>query len=662
MKMSRPPKDPGLMKHPMDKMREPKPKNIKEIPGYLKRVISKFFYRLFYIFALVWEAKPSVLLLISFFSVILGVLPAISASIAKDILNRLAVDYALVKAGEGDPSAMLNEILMLLVWQFAIIFATSVVSSLKTYTTRIASELVAYRTNVKIMEKAKTVDVASFDRPDFYEKLENASREAGNRPMQVLSAACSCISAVISMVSFIVILAGIPGEVHIASLSVKTAGFAPVAVALVAIPSAVVSFVYRRKVFDYVRGRSKDRRQFNYYKGLMTNKDMVKEIRLFGLSDTFIERYKSIFGHYFNGVRRIYFSEGAWNLVMSILSSSVNCVLFLLIAKGVIAGDFEVGNYSLYTGALRSIASGISTLINTTASIYEGTLFIDNLITFIDEKTEIVPSLPKPRHPQRHIAHKIELKNVSFRYPGTSRDVIKNMSVTFEPGETVVLVGLNGAGKTTLIKLITRLYDPTEGVILLDGHDIREYDISELYSIYGIIFQDFGRYAVSVRENVSFSDINSPIDDERVSKAAKESGAEDFIKNLPGGYDTALMRYFEEDGIELSTGQWQKLSVARAFYSDSDILILDEPTAALDAIAEQEIYSQFDSLRKDKTTIFVSHRLSSATTADKILVLEDGQIIESGTHRELMRKGGRYCELFSTQAQRYIASESDIKK
>ena len=662
MKMNRPQKGPELMKHPMDKMREPKPKNIKEVPGYLKRVISKFFYRLFYIFTLVWEAKPSVLFLISLFSIILGILPAVSASIAKDILNRLAVDYARIKAGEGSADAMLNEILMLLVWQFAIIFATSVVSSLKTYTTRIASELVAHRTNVKIMEKAKTVDVSSFDRPDFYEKLENASREAGNRPMQILSATFSCISAVISMVSFIVILAGIPGEIHIAGLSMKTGGFAPVAVALVAIPSAVISFVYRRKVFDFARRRSKDRRQFNYYKGLMTNKDMVKEIRLFGLSDTFIERYKSIFGHYFKGLRHIYFSEGAWNLLMSMLSSAVNCVLFLLIAKGVIAGDFEVGNYSLYTGALNSIASGISTLINATASIYEGTLFIDNLITFIDEKTEIVSSLPVPRHPQRHIAHKIELKNVSFRYPGTERDVIKNMSVTFEPGETVVLVGLNGAGKTTLIKLITRLYDPTEGVILLDGHDIREYDTSELYSIYGIIFQDFGRYAVSVRENVSFSDINAPTDEERVSKAAKESGAEDFIKNLPRGYDTALMRYFEEDGIELSTGQWQKLSVARAFYSDSDILILDEPTAALDAIAEQEIYSQFDSLRRDKTTVFVSHRLSSATTADKILVLENGQIIESGTHRELMQKGGRYCELFSTQAQRYIDSESEIMK
>ena len=189
----------------------------------------------------------------------------------------------------------------------------------------------------------------------------------------------------------------------------------------------------------------------------------------------------------------------------------------------------------------------------------------------------------------------------------------------------------------------------------------REYEVNELYSIYGIIFQDFGRYAVSVKENVSFSDVNNPIDDERVSKAAKESGAEDFIGNLPHGYNTALMRYFEEDGIELSTGQWQKLSVARAFYSDSDILSLDEPTAALDAIAEQEIYSQFDSLRRDKTTVFVSHRLSSATTADKILVLENGEIIESGTHSALMKKGGRYCELFSTQAQRYIESEAIIK-
>ena len=228
-----------------------------------------------------------------------------------------------------------------------------------------------------------------------------------------------------------------------------------------------------------------------------------------------------------------------------------------------------------------------------------------------------------------------------------------------EPGDTVVLVGLNGAGKTTLIKLITRLYDPTEGRILLDGHDIREYDLKELYSLYGIIFQDFGKYAVSVRDNIAFSRINDPVDENAVLDAAEKSSATQFIEKLPNEYNTALTRVFEKDGIELSIGQWQKLSIARAFYRDSDSLILDEPTASLAAIAEQEIYNQFDTLRKDKTTIFVSHRLSSATVADKILVIDGGVLTEQGNHQELMKKRGTYYELFSTQAKRYMENPEE---
>ena len=264
--------------------------------------------------------------------------------------------------------------------------------------------------------------------------------------------------------------------------------------------------------------------------------------------------------------------------------------------------------------------------------------------------------------PERHVAHKIEFCDVSFRYPGSDHDTIKHFSATIDRGETVVLVGLNGAGKTTLIKLLTRLYDPTDGKILLDGRDIREYDTAALYKIYGIIFQDFGKYAVSVAENIAMSDTDAPIDMERVVRAAKEGSADAFIDALPKKYDTALMRYFEEDGKELSVGQWQKLSVARAFYSDSDILILDEPTAALDAIAEQEIYSQFDNLRRDKTTIFVSHRLSSATVADKILVVENGCLVEQGNHSELMKLGGKYAELFTAQAKRYMESEKEVNE
>jgi ABC-type multidrug transport system fused ATPase/permease subunit len=249
--------------------------------------------------------------------------------------------------------------------------------------------------------------------------------------------------------------------------------------------------------------------------------------------------------------------------------------------------------------------------------------------------------------------------DVSFRYPGTERNVINHVNLTIEPGETVVLVGLNGAGKTTLIKLLTRLYDPTEGVITLDGHDTREYDVQDLYRLFGIIFQDFGKYAVNVKENIQFGQLDRDAGMDEIAYAARQSSADQFIADLPAQYDTPLMRYFEENGIELSIGQWQKLSIARAFYSDSDIIILDEPTASLDPIAEQEIYNQFDSLREDKTTIFVSHRLSSATVADKIVVLEKGAVIEIGNHSQLMQKQGAYYTLFSTQAKRYMTDTEE---
>ncbi|MBR2353776.1 MAG: ATP-binding cassette domain-containing protein, partial [Clostridia bacterium] len=265
-----------------------------------------------------------------------------------------------------------------------------------------------------------------------------------------------------------------------------------------------------------------------------------------------------------------------------------------------------------------------------------------------------------PRALRRGEPHTIQFENVSFSYPGFDKRVIDNVNLTLRPGETVVLVGLNGAGKTTLLKLLTRLYDPTEGRILLDGVDLREYEPRELYDMFGIIFQDFGRYACTVEENIMFGEIGKQPDHDRVVDSAKAANVEEFIQSLPDAYDTPLTRFFERTGTELSGGQWQKIAIARAFYADSDVLILDEPTAALDAIAEQEIYNQFESLRKDKTTIFVSHRLSSATTASKIVVLEYGKIIEEGTHKELMAKEGRYYELFTTQAKHYLESAADI--
>lgn len=622
----------------INKLKEPKPEHLREVPGYLWRVFSKMMYRLFYIFGIVWETNPFILLFLIFMAVWEGVTPVISAFISKDLLNEIAQSYIVATSGgEADFGAVVK----LLIIMFAFQFITGLVAVVANIFNTISGELVVNHVSMKIMYKSREVDLASFDDPAFYERFENAKRESSMRPLNIIRHNFMILSALISMVSFVIVLGAVSKWI-------------PLIIVLTSFPTAVVSFAYRNKNFWYMRFHSRERREMSYYSDLITNKDMVKEIRIFGLSDTFIGRYKETFKKYFKGLKNLTIGEGMWNILIKVIATVANCFMFVYIARGVARGIYQVGDYSLYIGALQSISAGVAGIIATMASVYEGTLFIDNLILFMNEETHIVPTLAEPRHVEHHVGHKIEFKDVSFAYPGSSRNVINHVNLTIDAGDTCVLVGINGAGKTTLIKLLTRLYDPTEGQILLDGYDIKEYDTKDLYSMFGIIFQDFGKYAVSVKENIQFGQVDREVNDDEITAAAEQSTASQFIDNLPAKYSTPLMKYFEESGIELSIGQWQKLSIARAFYSDSDIIILDEPTASLDAIAEQDIYNQFDRLRKDKTTIFVSHRLSSATVANKIVVLENGEILEIGNHSELMKNHGRYYELFSTQAKRYI--------
>ena len=631
-----------------DRLKEPKPKSFKEIPGYLKRVIGKFFFRLFYISKLVWEAKPSLLLLMIFMAFFNGISPVIGSLISANLITKLA-NAIFIYAQTGVPCDM-EYIVLPLILQFGYLFFNSLVHQINHIITNISSEIVTNHIKTKIMNKAKEVDLASFDMPEFYERLENANREAGVRPINVLRSTFGVISTIISVISYIVILCAV-------------GWWMPFVVIALSAPSAIITMHYRRKNFLYMRRRSKDRRQLNYYSNILVNKDLVKEIKLFGLSDDFIGRYRSVFTKYFAGIKKLVLAEGVWGISISLVTTAVNCALFLYIANQVRIGNIEqIGTYSLYTGALNAISGGVSNFISTISTIYEGTLFIDNMILFMNEKKTVVSSLGTPRPVMRHAGHTIEFRNVSFSYPGSDRKVLSDINLKLEGGDTAVLVGLNGAGKTTLIKLLTRLYDPTEGEILLDGHNIKEYDPDELYKIFGIIFQDFGKYAVSVSENITFGQIDAECDQSRVEDSASRADATQFIDALPRKYETPLMRYFEPDGIELSIGQWQKLSVARAFYSDCDILILDEPTASLDPLAEQEIFNQFDELRRHKTTLFVSHRLSSATVANKIIVLENGRIVETGDHPTLMAMQGKYYRLFSTQAKRYISSTEHSDK
>ncbi len=608
--------------------------------------VKAFFSRLFYIIGIVWKASPKMLIAMCALCIFDGLIPVIGAYISRDLLNGVAelITSGAVKGENAlsDVLVTLSPLIFLFVAQVVYLFLKRVLGKINTCVTAIAGELVVNYIRLKIMSKAKDVDQQSFDNPAFYERLENATREAGMRPLHILSATFNVISGFISVISFVVVLATL-------------SPIAPVIIILASIPGAVVNYYYRNRNFKYLRRHSKERREMNYYSSLVTNKDMVKEIKVLGLSDTIEAKYRRSFRKYYGGLRRMILRECFMQVLVSLVYVLASGLLFVYVAYDVVFDGGVIGDWSLYTNALTSITTYVGTIVVSTATIYEGTLFIENMLDFMKEEVTVKPTLAEPRIPIRNTDHVIEFKNVSFRYPGSDHCVIKNVNVKLQTDESVVLVGLNGAGKTTLLKLLMRLYDPTEGVITLDGYDIREYDVRALYEMYGIIFQDFGRYADTVSENIRFGDVRRDGTDADIQKASENADADGFIKRLPLGYDTPLTRMFEEKGIELSGGQWQKLSIARAFYKNSDILIMDEPTASLDPLAEQDVFNRFSELSKGKISVFVSHRLGSAVTAGKIVVLESGEVKEMGTHEQLMSLGGIYTHLFSTQRDRYLS-------
>lgn len=620
----------------------------KGVKGKIK-LVRGFLSRLFYIISLVWETAPLLFVAMIFLCLIDGVLPVCGSYITKFLFDGIQglIVGEKVDTGGGISAVftVLKPVLFLFVLQLIYQFLKRVLERLNGMVNVMAGELVVNHIKLKIITKAKGVDMQSFDTPEFYEKLENANREASMRPINILVATFRVISSAISIVSFVIVLATLSAWV-------------PVVIILAAIPGAIANYYYRNRNFRYMRMHSKDRRAMNYYSDLMVNKDYAKEIKILGLGDTFIAKYKGVFKSYFKGLRRLVVRESITRIVVSLIFSLASCALFIYVAYDVVFGNGLIGDYSLYTGALTSVASYVATLVTATATIYEGTLFIDNMIEFMNEERTVVAKVAEPKKISHGTPHTIELKNVSFKYPGSEKYVIKNLSLKFSSGDSVVLVGLNGAGKTTLIKLILRLYDVSEGEILLDGVNIKEYKPEEYYDLFGIIFQDFGKYADTVRENIRLGDASrEPLMAEIVA-SAESADASGFISELPDGYDTPLTRIFEEGGVELSGGQWQKLSVARAFYKESDILILDEPTASLDALAEEAIFNKFSLLSEGKISIFVSHRLSSAVAAGKIVVLSDGELIEEGTHEELMAHRGEYYKLFSIQAHRYTGLDA----
>jgi len=424
-----------------------------------------------------------------------------------------------------------------------------------------------------------------------------------------------------------------------------------VIVFVAAIPSFLSQSQHAERAFRAVSRRAPEARLLNYLEVLLTGNDTVKEVKLFGLGEPLLKRYQELFTRFYLEDRAIAERRTLAGLGWGLLSSLAYYGSYAWIVLRTVAGLITLGDMTMFLGIFRQSQNSIRSLLDSLNRLYESSLFLDNLMTYLKLQPLLVSPVDGLAAPAP-IREGIEFQHVTFRYPGSDADVLRDVNLHIHPGERIALVGLNGAGKTTLIKLLTRLYDPTEGQIFLDGVDLREYDLTSLHQRFGVIFQDFVRYQFTVRENIGFGQVDALDDLARIKGAAERGGASPIIEDLPHGYDTMLGRRWEK-GQELSGGQWQKIALARAFMRKAEVLVLDEPTSALDAEAEYEVFRRFGALMEGRIAVLISHRFSTVRMADRIAVLSAGRVVELGSHADLMLLNGAYARLFNLQAEGY---------
>jgi ATP-binding cassette subfamily B protein len=489
-----------------------------------------------------------------------------------------------------------------------------------------------------LMRHANNLDLSFFENPSFYDSLQQAQNEAGFRPVQMVEQMFGLVRNAITFFSLIALIASLGWIVAVASL-------------LAPIPSFIASSRYGWQGYMISRRQSPDRRRMNYFLDLLTRDTYNKEIKLFGLGDFFIKRWEEIAIRFFKENRSLVKRRYTMGFVWGSLSTVVTSGTYLYVALGAIAGRLTLGDLTFFSQAVGGVQSSLSGLLSGLSDMYENSLYLTNLYSFLDY-TPLIRNAPNARKLELPLKEGLEFRSVTFTYPGKTEPALRDVNFKIGPDEAVALVGQNGAGKTTIVKLITRLYDPDEGQILIDGVDLREYDLQSLHDAIGVIFQDYVTYFFSASDNIGVGRLAEMQNREMVETSASKSGADSVITKLPKGYDTTLGRWFDE-GYQLSGGEWQKVALARAFMRDAVILILDEPTASLDARSEYEIFAHMKELTEGKMAVFISHRFSTVRLADRIFVLEGGTITEAGSHRDLLALDGTYAELFNLQASAY---------
>ncbi|MCZ8131050.1 MAG: ABC transporter ATP-binding protein [Steroidobacteraceae bacterium] len=493
------------------------------------------------------------------------------------------------------------------------------------------------RVNVMILEKALTLELAHFEDSEFYDKLTRARREASSRPLSMVMRTFGLAQNVVSLVSYGAIL------VH----------FSPLAVAILAaagLPAFFAEAKFSGDAFRLFRWRSPETRMQMYLETVLAREDHAKEVKLYGLGPLLLQRYRDIYAKLYREDRDLTLRRDAWGFGLGLIATASLYGAYAWIAVAAIQGTITLGEMTMYLMLFRQGQAALSAGLSAIGGLYEDNLYLSNLYEYLDQPVA-KPAGDVKRGPDP--ADGIRFEDVGFTYPDADQPALANVTLHVRPGESLALVGENGSGKTTLIKLLTRLYRPTSGRIVFEGRDLAEWDEAALRDRIGVIFQDFARYQLRVGENVGAGDVERFEDRELWVEAARKGLADPFIRELPAGYETQLGKWFK-DGRELSGGQWQKIALARAFMrTRADVLVLDEPTSAMDAGAEAEIFEHFRTLTRDRITILISHRFSTVRMADQIAVLEDGRIVEHGSHDRLMTLDGRYARLFSLQARGY---------
>lgn len=602
-------------------------------PNSLRKFVSVFRYSRVAM-EIVWSTSAGLTIAMAVSTLIAGVLPASIASIGGLFVD--AVATAIQETGAAAEQARSDVIRYVLIEAGLVVLMTGA-QKLNTVCQAILRVLLGNKINVMILEKALTLELAHFEDAEYYDKLVRARREASSRPLSLVIKTFDLLRDVIALTTIAIFLFQ----------------FSPWAVLLLAaagVPAFLAEAKFSGEAFRIHRRRSAERRMQIYLEMVLTREDGVKEVKLLQLGKLFLQRYVDIFRNIYQEDRNLVLRRNFWGYLLGLLASGAFYFAYGWVGFAAIAGTITIGQMTMYIAQFRLGQNAVTNSLTSINGMYEDNLYLSNLTEYLEHK------VPETTGDQTHGPDPddgIRFENVSFHYPGSDIPALDRVSLHLRAGESLAIVGENGSGKTTLIKLLTRLYTPTEGNIYFQGLELREWDVDALRQRIGVIFQDFARYQMLVGENIGIGDVSELGEQDQIATAAAKGMADEFIKDLPEQYQTQLGTWFK-NGKELSGGQWQKIALSRAFMrSKADVLILDEPTAAIDARAEAEIFAHFRELTDNRISIIISHRFSTVRMADHIIVLEKSRIIEEGSHEELLAADGQYAHLFNLQAQGY---------